>query len=226
MGLISGKEGDRFIMDGKTNNILYLIVNLQEGEDAVAQALEAGVDYVQLREKNISSSEYYEDALKMRAMVDSCNLRHGLKTRLLINDRLDIALLCGADGVHLGASDVPVRKARELAQKLNHSFFIGATAKTLKQAKAAQQDGADYIGSGAFYPTGTKSDAKPIADETFLQIVQSIRIPVLAIGGITPQNAQRPLRLGASGLAVSAGIMKAADIRSTVQDFRRLFSVR
>ena len=128
--------------------ILYLIADLYDGDERVRRALDAGVDYVQLREKNITSAKYLQDALHMRHLVDEYNAKNKTDTKLIINDRLDIAVLSKADGVHLGADDVPVGMAREF---LGRDFIIGATAKTVEQAVAAQKAGADYLGTGAFH---------------------------------------------------------------------------
>ena len=135
---------------------LYLIADFSYGEEKITESLRAGVDYIQLREKNISSAEYLRRAQYLREMVK----RFGAK--LIINDRLDIALLSGADGVHLGQEDVPVKEARKL---FGAGKIIGATAKTAAQARQAKEDGADYLGSGAWFSTTTKQDAVPISEE-------------------------------------------------------------
>ena len=119
---------------------LYLIADFSCGENIIETVLAAGVDYIQLREKDISSAEYLRRAKRLRQMTVNCN------TKLIINDRLDIALLSGADGVHLGQSDIPVKDARTY---LGTGKIIGATAKTVEQARQAMADGADYLGSGA-----------------------------------------------------------------------------
>ena len=129
---------------------LYLIADFSYGEARIEAALKAGIDYIQLREKDISSAEYLLRAKRMREITDK------YRTRLIINDRLDIALLSGADGVHLGQEDVPVKDARKL---LGARGIIGATAKTPEQAKQAMEAGADYLGSGAWFFTETKKDA-------------------------------------------------------------------
>ena len=123
---------------------LYLIADFSYGEEKIKAALEAGVDYIQLREKNISSAEYLLRAKKLREMA---NYYH---TKLIINDRMDIAVLSGADGVHFGQDDIPVKDAREY---LGAGMVVGATAKTPGQARIALEAGADYLGSGAWFPT-------------------------------------------------------------------------
>lgn len=205
-------------MHGK---ILYLIADLYDGDEKVKAALEAGVDYVQLREKNITSARYLEDAMHMRRLVDDNNKKFGTVTKLIINDRLDIAAIAGADGVHLGAGDIPVDKARRF---LGSGAVIGATAKTPTQALRARADGADYLGTGAFFATSTKPDAKLIDSEAYKSILDAVDIPDLAIGGITTDNCRIPLELGADGLAVSAGILKSGDIKKSIDDFRRIMA--
>lgn len=192
---------------------LYLIADFSYGEAKIEAVLKAGADYIQLREKDISSAEYLLRAKRLREMMDK------YRTRLIINDRLDIALLSGADGVHLGQEDVPVKDARKL---LGAQGIIGATAKTPEQAKQAMEDGADYLGSGAWFFTETKKDAVPISEETYRRILQSAPIPNVAVGGINAENCRKPLSLGASGLAISAGILKAEDPGAETVKIRQL----
>ena len=154
----------------------------------------------------------------MRHLVDEYNAKNKTDTKLIINDRLDIAVLSKADGVHLGADDVPVGMAREF---LGRDFIIGATAKTVEQAVAAQKAGADYLGTGAFHLTATKPDAKAITPELYKQILDAVSIPDVAIGGITVDNCNLPLECGADGLAVSAGILKMGDAGENVRLFRK-----
>ncbi len=192
---------------------LYLIADFSYGEAKIEATLKAGADYIQLREKNISSAEYLQRAKKLREMTEKYH------TKLIINDRVDIALLSGADGVHLGQEDVPVRDARKLlgAQKI-----IGATAKTPEQARQAMEDGADYLGSGAWFFTETKKDAVPISEETYQKILEAAPILNMAVGGINAQNCGKPLSLGAGGLAISAGILKAEDPGAETAKIRRI----
>ena len=202
--------------------ILYLIADLYNGDAALTEALEAGVDYVQLREKNITSAVYLEDAMHLRHLTDYYNKKYNRNTRFIVNDRIDIAVLSEADGVHLGADDVPVNMVRQMLDK--DKFIIGATAKTVEQAVKAERDGADYIGTGAFNVTDTKPDAKPITTELYKQIIAALNIPDFAIGGITTANCTFPLECGAAGVAVSAGILKSGDIKKTVFEFRKILN--
>lgn len=195
----------------KKTGILYLITDFSYGIDKIEEALMAGVDYVQLREKDISSREYL---LRARLIKE---LTKKYKVPLIINDRLDIALLSEADGVHLGTDDVPIRDARHI---LGEHAIIGATARNEIIAKQAQQDGADYLGSGAWFVTNTKKDAVPMEKGTYKRILKSVTIPSLAVGGINIDNCSVPLECGADGIAVSAGIMKSTDIKSTINIYR------
>ena len=151
----------------------------------------------------------------MREMVQ------GFDAKLIINDRLDIAMLCGAHGVHLGQDDVPVREARHL---LGAGKIIGATAKTAVQARQAVADGADYLGSGAWFPTETKKDAVPITEEAYRAILAAAPIPNVAVGGIDAENGRKPLSCGATGLAISAGILKAENPAAEVRKVRELLA--
>lgn len=209
--------------------ILYLIADLYNGDAALTEALEAGVDYVQLREKNITSAVYLEDAMHLRHLTDYYNKKYNRNTRFIVNDRIDIAVLSEADGVHLGADDVPVNMVRQMLDSMpagtrKDKFIIGATAKTVEQAVKAERDGADYIGTGAFNVTDTKPDAKPITTELYKQIIAALNIPDFAIGGITTANCTLPLECGAAGVAVSAGILKSKDIKKTVFEFRKILN--
>lgn len=190
---------------------LYLIADFSYGEEKIEAALKTGVDYIQLREKNISSAEYLKRAKILRKMTDK------YQTKFIVNDRLDIAMLSEADGVHLGQSDVPVADARRI---LGKDKIIGVTAKTVEQAVRAEQEGADYLGSGAWFFTSTKKDAVPIAEETYRDILSAVAIPNVAVGGITAENCEKPLSCGANGLAISAGILGAEDVASEVRKLR------
>lgn len=192
---------------------LYLIADFSYGEEKIEAALKAGVDYIQLREKNISSAEYLKRARILRKMTEKYD------TKFIVNDRLDIAMLSEADGVHLGQSDVPVADARRI---LGKDKIIGATAKTVEQAVRAEQEGADYLGSGAWFFTSTKKDAVPIAEETYRDILNAVAIPNVAVGGITAENGKKPLNCGANGLAISAGILSAEDVAAEVCKVRKL----
>lgn len=192
---------------------LYLITDFSFGKEKIAEALAAGVDLIQLREKEISSAEYLCRARFLVGMAACCG------TKVIINDRADIALLSGADGVHLGQEDIPAEDARML---LGADKIIGVTAKTPEQAREAAKAGADYLGSGAWFPTRTKKDAVPITEERYRRILEAAPLPNVAVGGITPENCRLPLDCGADGLAVSGGIMRAENIAEAIRRFRKL----
>ena len=194
---------------------LYLIADFSYGEEKIEAALKAGIDYIQLREKNISSAEYLRRAKIIRKMTEK------YPTKFIVNDRLDIAMLSDADGVHLGQSDVPVADARRI---LGKNKVIGATAKTVEQAVQAQEAGADYLGSGAWFFTSTKKDAVPIAEEMYRDILKAVTIPNVAVGGITAQNCEKPLSCGANGLAIYAGILGAEDVAAEVKKLQKILA--
>ncbi|MBQ7886833.1 MAG: thiamine phosphate synthase [Clostridia bacterium] len=173
--------------------------------EQVEQAICGGATCVQLREKDLPRDAFYEEAVRMRALCS----RYGVP--LIINDDVEIALACGADGVHVGQSDV---EAGEIRKKAGDCLIIGVTAKTTQQALAAQAAGADYLGSGAVFGTMTKPDAKPMTCELLSEIARSVSIPVVAIGGIDRHNIARLAGTAIAGAAVVSGIFAAKDIES------------
>lgn len=201
----------------KKQGILYGIADRKLGDEKILEALSSGLDMIQLREKDLTSAEYLRDAMWLREQTRKSG------TLFLVNDRLDIALACGADGVHLGQSDIPVTAAREITERMGlKNFIIGATAKTAEQARRACEEGADYLGSGAWYATSTKPDATLIEDGTYLEILKAAPIPNVAIGGLTVRNCSRPLQLGACGIAVAGGIFQAASVSEAVRAFKEI----
>lgn len=170
----------------------------------VEEALKGGATLIQLREKNMSQEEFLKEA---REITELCH-RYG--TALIINDNVEVALKSGADGVHVGIEDTPVKEIRKMVPG---DFIIGATAKTIEQAQRAEQEGADYIGVGAVFPSPTKKNAIRITLELLKKICSSVRIPAVAIGGITYENAGT-LRGGRmAGVAVVSAVFGAADIK-------------
>ena len=197
---------------------LYLVTNseglsLEKFLDIVAQACEGGVTLVQLREKEKTGKEYYELAVKAKAVTD----RYGVP--LVIDDRADIAVAAGAAGVHLGQSDLPVAAARAL---MGPGKIIGASAKTVEQAIAAEEAGADYLGTGAIFPTTTRVITVLTPVETLKDIAASVKIPVVAIGGLNAGNLSAIYGSGAKGAAVVTAIMGSADPKSAAANLRRL----
>lgn len=186
---------------------LYLVTDSrgfseQEFLERIDAAVCGGVTMVQLREKERSSRDLYDLAVKV---LDICRNRH---VPLLIDDRADIALAAGADGVHVGASDLSVDVLRAVMGK---NIIIGSTAKTVEWALREQRLGADYLGVGAVYPTKTKADAAGIEMQEFRRICKSTDIPIAAIGGLGYDNIDILKDSGAKGIAVVSAIMQADD---------------
>jgi thiamine-phosphate pyrophosphorylase len=179
---------------------------------AVEAAIAGGVTMVQLREKTASTREFYRIALEVYALTR----RHHIP--LVINDRLDIALAIGAEGLHLGRSDLPLSVARRLA---GNRMFIGLSASTVEEALRAQAEGADYLGVGAVYPTGSKADAgEAIGLEGLAAIRAAVPIPVAAIGGVNEANAAKVMEAGVAGIAVISGILSQPDIEAAARNLR------
>ena len=168
----------------------------------VEQALQGGVTIMQLREKNRSTREYLELAKKVHHLTGKYNVP------LIIDDRVDVALAMDAEGVHVGASDLPVSLARELMGK---DKIVGATAKTVLWAKEAYEQGADYLGVGAIYPTTTKVKTVLTSTDTLRDICHSVPIPVNAIGGLNRDNIDILAGIPVAGICVVSAIMKADD---------------
>lgn len=168
----------------------------------VEQALQGGVTIMQLREKNRSTREYLELAKKVHHLTGKYNVP------LIIDDRVDVALAMDAEGVHVGASDLPVSLARELMGK---DKIVGATAKTVLWAKEAYEQGADYLGVGAIYPTTTKVKTVLTSTDTLRDICHAVPIPVNAIGGLNRDNIDILAGIPIAGICVVSAIMKADD---------------
>ena len=179
--------------------------------EQVEQAILGGITCVQLREKELPREAFYEEAVQLRAL---CSRYH---VPLIINDDVDIALACGADGVHVGSSDMAIS---EIRRKAGDRLIIGATAKTVERALGAQAAGADYLGSGAVFGTATKPDAKPMSMGLLRQIISSVSIPVVAIGGIDSGNIGRLKGTGVAGAAVVSGIFATENIERACRQLR------
>lgn len=181
--------------------------------EQIEDALKGGVTIVQLREKQKPEDEFVEEAIRIRELC------HRYQVPLLINDRVDVALKSGADGVHVGIEDTPVEEIRRIVPE---HFIIGATAKTVEQARAAQQAGADYLGVGAVFPSPTKKNAIRITREQLKEICSSVSIPAVAIGGISLENAEQLQGGGMEGIAVVSAIFSAEDIRKTTARLKEI----
>ena len=188
-------------------------VGRQTLSEQIEDALRGGVTLVQLREKNLSKEEFVAEA---KAVLALCR-QYGVP--LIINDRLDVALESGADGVHVGIEDQPVAEIRRQAGK---GFLIGATAKTVEQARAAQAAGADYLGVGAVFPSPTKKNAIRITTEQLGEICGSVSIPCVAIGGISRENLPALAGGGMDGFALVSAIFSQPDIEAACRELRAL----
>lgn len=169
----------------------------------IEEAMKAGVTMVQLREKNADGKEFLEKALKLRELTRKYNVS------FIINDRVDIALLCDADGVHVGQSDIDAVSVRKLIGK---DKIIGVSARSVAEAQKAKADGADYIGIGAMFSTSTKLDAKDVSFDTLREMTSQVDIPFVLIGGITLDNVCKLKEFNPDGYAIVSGILKADDI--------------
>ena len=175
----------------------------------VEKALQAGVTVLQLREKTVATRDFYQLALRIKPIARQYNVP------LLINDRLDIALAVDADGVHVGQEDLPVAVVRRL---IGPDKILGATAATVAAAQTAEREGADYIGSGAMFPTLTKPGKQVLSLNVLAQIKQAVQVPVVAIGGITADNLLTLKITGVDGLAVVSAIIDSADPAAATQE--------
>lgn len=177
--------------------------------EAVRAAVKGGATMIQLREKELSFDEFTASAREVGAVCKE----YGVP--LIINDNIEVCLASGADGVHLGQGDAPLFEARKI---LGQNKIIGITAKTVEQARLAERDGADYIGSGAVFGTSTKRDAVKMELSTLKEICSSVNIPVAAIGGINRENARLLKGSGISGIAVASGIFALDDIQAAAEE--------
>ena len=183
--------------------------------EQLEKALRGGVTLVQLREKDLSYDEFLEEA------IEAVKLCHAYGVKLLINDNVDIAIKSGADGVHVGQSDMPAADVRRLA---GEDFIIGTSARTVEAALEAQRQGADYLGVGACFGTSTKDDARAIDLQVLRDITEAVDIPVVGIGGITEENIPKLKGSGISGVALVSAIFAAEDIESRCRDLLKLIS--
>ncbi|MDR1950525.1 MAG: thiamine phosphate synthase [Spirochaetaceae bacterium] len=186
--------------------------------EAVEAAIAGGVTMVQLREKDASTGEFYRIAREVLAVTRPFHVP------LVINDRLDIALAIGAEGLHMGQSDLPLPAARRLAGK---DMFIGLSASTVEEALRAQAEGADYLGVGAVYPTGSKADAgEVISLQGLAEIRAAVKIPVVGRGGVNAGNAAEVMAAGADGIALISGILSQPDIQEAARNLRRILDAK
>ena len=181
--------------------------------DQVEAAIKGGATFVQLREKELDPRAFLSEA---RWVVELCH-RYGV--RCVINDNVDVALLSGADGVHVGQDDMACEKARAM---LGPGKIIGVSAHNVEQAVAAEKAGADYLGSGAAFPTDTKAVSSYVTPEEFRAICSAVSIPVVAIGGITRDNISQLNGLGLAGAAVVSALFAQSDVEAAARELRGL----
>ena len=194
---------------------LYLVTNryqdsLENFLEKVETACRSGVTIVQLREKNLTTNQYYQLAKQVKEITDA------YQVPLIIDDRLDVCLAVDAAGLHIGDDELPVSVARKV---LGPEKILGVTAKTVKRALEAEEGGADYLGTGAIFPTTTKENAPITLISTLKTICQTVAIPVVAIGGLTSENIDQLAATGIAGVAVVRDLMQAEDIEAKTQAF-------
>lgn len=194
---------------------LYLVTNryqdsLENFLEKVETACRSGVTIVQLREKNLTTNQYYHLAKQVKEITDA------YQVPLIIDDRLDVCLAVDAAGLHIGDDELPVSVARKV---LGPEKILGVTAKTVKRALEAETWGADYLGTGAIFPTTTKENAPITLISTLKTICQTVAIPVVAIGGLTSENIDQLIGTGIAGVAVVRDLMQAEDIEAKTQAF-------
>lgn len=181
--------------------------------DVVRESLDGGVTFLQLREKNLDEEHFYEEAVKLQKMA----AEYGVP--FVINDNVDIAIRMNADGVHVGQNDMEAGDVRAL---IGPDKILGVSAQTVEQAVAAEKRGADYLGVGAVFPTGSKDDAVEVSHETLKAICEAVSIPVVAIGGITRENIPQLAGSGIVGIAVISAIYAQDNICEAAASLRKV----
>ena len=198
---------------------LYLVTDRQlmscdSLTEAVEQAILGGCTMIQPREKELSSLEFYNQAVAVKQVTDKYHIP------LIINDRIDIAMAVQATGVHIGQHDLPAAAVRKV---IGENMLLGVSASSIAEAIQAQQDGADYLGVGAMFPTGTKTDADSVSMEELQKIRTAVSLPIVVIGGISKGNTGRFKPMGIDGLAVVSAIIAQSDIKAAAAELKDLF---
>lgn len=191
---------DRHWLNGRT---LYSVVK---------ESLDGGVTFLQLREKDLDEAHFLEEAKELQGLCRE------YQVPFIVNDNVEIAVAMNADGVHVGQSDM---EAGDVRAKLGPDKIIGVSAQTVEQAILAEKHGADYLGVGAVFPTGSKDDADDVSYETLKAICEAVSIPVIAIGGITQENVKELAGSGICGIAVISAIYAQKDIRKAAEDLKK-----
>lgn len=204
----------------KTSLLLYAVTDrawlgkkfcCETLSDAVFQAIEGGATLIQLREKELSEKEFLDEAFSIKEICAS------KKIPLIINDNVKIAKETDVCGVHIGQSDMELKEARKI---LGADKIIGVSCQTVEQALQAEKNGADYLGVGAVFSTSTKTDADNVPLSTLKEICSSVKIPVVAIGGISLQNMSQLKGSGIAGVSVISAIFAQQDIRSATKELK------
>lgn len=202
----------------KKHMLLYAVTDRRWSEgttlyEQVEQALQGGVSTLQLREKNLSDEEFLKEAMEIKELCKKYNVP------LIINDNVDVAIKCGADGVHVGQEDMEASKVRE---KVGRDMIIGVSAHNVEEARRAVSNGANYLGVGAVFSTSTKDDVDVLSKETLKDICLSVDVPVIAIGGINQDNIVELKGTGVDGVAVVSAIFSSENIVETCKKLRKL----
>ncbi len=183
-------------------------------EEAVEQAILGGTGVIQLREKDMDAGDFVRMAESVKQITEK------YQVPLIINDRIDVALAVGADGVHVGQRDIPAKMVREM---IGPDMLLGVSATTVEEAVQAVADGADYLGVGAMFATNTKDDAKIVTIEELKRIREAVSVPIVVIGGINMQTLEQFKGYGIDGLAVVSAVMAAQDVKQAVKDLITAF---
>lgn len=203
----------------KNSLLLYAVTDRSwTGEltlyEQVEAAIKGGVTFIQLREKELDNESFVDEALKIKSICSEYNIP------FVINDNVHVAMEINADGVHVGQNDMTAKEVRKLIGK---DKILGVSVQNVEQAILAQKQGADYLGVGAVFHTDSKSDADHVSYETLKQICNSVKIPVVAIGGIGVHNVSELKGSDISGIAVISAIFGADDIQLAAKELRRVY---
>lgn len=199
---------------------LYLVTDKRNKTDEefleiIEEAIKGGTTVVQIREKEGETLDFYNLALKVKEITSKYNVP------LIVNDRIDVALAIKSEGVHIGQTDMPADVARSL---IGDEMILGVSASTVEEARKAEKDGADYIGTGAVFPTATKDDAPSITKDDLKEVTGSINIPTVAIGGITLENASELAGTGIAGISVVSAIMNSKDPKTASENLLKIYN--
>lgn len=199
---------------------IYLVTDKRNKTDdefleIIEEAIKGGTTVVQIREKEGETLDFYNLALKVKEITSKYNVP------LIVNDRIDVALAIKSEGVHIGQTDMPADVARSL---IGDEMILGVSASTVEEARKAEKDGADYIGTGAVFPTATKDDAPSITKDDLKEVTGSINIPTVAIGGITLENANELAGTGIAGISVVSAIMNSKDPKIASENLLKIYN--